>query len=113
MSNTVERAWLAPARTHFPRDHIDLGIGQHAAGALREGWHRRAVHAVGDRPADGDVIRDGEIHGIGERNRRAATSIRTVTAGAVLWIESVEHQDFVRRQLFRAFAWLSGRGTTR
>ncbi len=69
--------------------------------ALRERGHRCSADAVGDNVAHRGFIDDGQIHGIGQGNRRSSTAFRAVAAGTVLCVESVEVQNLARGNWFR------------
>src|ERR1700722_4917276 len=104
---SIENLFAPPARNHPTRNHLDLLLGQHSPGLLREGGHRCSADAVRDNVANGGFIDDGQIHGIGECDRRSSTTFRAVAARTVLCVESAEVQKLVRGNWFRIGLWFT------
>src|SRR3984957_6309396 len=104
---SIENLFAPPAGKDPTRNHLDLLLDQHSAGALRERWHRCSPDAVRDNVAHGGFIDDGQIHGIGESDRRSSTAFRAVAARTVLCVESAEVQKLVRGKWFRIGLWFT------
>src|ERR1700733_10224368 len=104
---SIENLFAPPAGKDPTRNHLDLLLGQHSPGRLREGGHRCSPDAVRDNVAHGGFIDDGQIHGIGECDRRSSTTFRAVAARTVLCVESAEVQKLVRGNWFRIGLWFT------
>src|SRR5512143_3753835 len=77
-------------------EHVDLCAGEHSSFALRKRRHLGAGDSRGGYITDGRIVGNGQEDGISQRNRRAAFAVRSVTAGTVLFIKSVEIQNLFR-----------------
>src|ERR1700677_1606377 len=97
---SIENLFAPPARKDPGRNRLDLLLGQHSPGGLREGGHRRSADAARDNVAHCGFIDDGQTHWIGEGDRRSSAPLRTVAAGTVLCIECVEVQNLARSNWF-------------
>jgi hypothetical protein len=62
---------------------------------LRERGHCSRGHSVSDSAANGGVVGDRKINGIGQGDCRSTFSVRTVTSCAVLAIEKTEIHDLI------------------
>jgi hypothetical protein len=99
--HSIDNLSAPAARKHPTRNHLDLLLGQHPPGGLRKRGHRRSADTVGDNVAYCGFIDDGQIHRIGEGNRRPSTALRAMAASTVLRIESAEVQNLARGNWLR------------
>ncbi len=68
---------------------------EHAAGGFCEGGHGGVRYAGGDDFAEGGVVDDGEIEGVGEGDGGTALALGTVAGGAIIGIQRGEVGDVV------------------
>ncbi len=104
-----QRVGLAPGLNHAVGEHFDLLVGQHAAGALREGGHEGSMHALGDGGADVGLPGVGQVDRVGERKGSAARSLLAVAGSAVLFIERCELENVFRTRNLGFRSGLAGK----
>src|ERR1022692_3404868 len=81
---------LAPFAHHALADRGDLLVGEHATGTLCKRWHEGAFGPLGYRSGDVTFAGDGKVCGVIEGQRSAVAAALSMTAGAVLFVESME-----------------------
>src|SRR5262249_2156059 len=76
-------------------DRLDLRVGEHSAGALRERRHRGTADAGADDAADGGVVGQGQIERVAQGLCGSAPSLRPVAPGAIRRVERVARRHLV------------------
>ena len=103
---------LAPAGPNSADDDIDLVVGQHSAGVLRERRHGGSGNSVGGYATNRGIVGDSEVNRVAKCNRSAALPIRAVTSGAVPCIEEIEIHNFTRWDYLR-IRWVGAQALSR
>ena len=87
---------IGPGPGTNPRDKtVDLLVGEHSTGTLRESRHRRARHSVAGRATNRRIVGNREENGIAQSGRGSALASRTVASCAVLCVENLKVRDLV------------------